>query len=252
MVTKRSQTKRLTVFSRRKNTCVSNNLFLRYCSTFLWLMTTTNGAIKNVILLLHVHKTFPLLYYSRQRTAWKSKAKKMAKRRVNERKRWFFNLYTTRLKKQTHWPCLIRQSRSFEVSTAQHKNIPNASTNCNMVVKSVIRNLQSVLWYSTAISYCQVVIHNLKAQYNLTSWSFWRIKCLFSVYTVSFDWNRTTPCHLKGNGCSILRLTGLCSSKTRPSEHLVMAINQPLKRTDHDCWWVANLSGDTGASGPWK
>ncbi len=79
MVTKRSQTKRLTVFSRRKNTCVSNNLFLRYCSTFLWLMTTTNGAIKNVILLLHVHKTFPLLYYSRQRTAWKSKAKKWRK-----------------------------------------------------------------------------------------------------------------------------------------------------------------------------
>ncbi len=129
---------------------------------------------------------------------------------------------------------------------------PNASTNCNMAVKSVIMNLQSVLWYSTNVSYRQVVIHNLKAQCNLTSWSFWRIKCLFSVYTVSLDWNRTTPCHLKGNGCSILRLTGLWPSKTRPSEHLVMAINQPLKRTDHDCWWVTNSRGDTGASGPSK
>lgn len=37
-------------------------------------------------------------------------------------------------KKQIRWPCLICQSCSFKDST-KHKNIPNASTNCEMTIK---------------------------------------------------------------------------------------------------------------------
>lgn len=130
---------------------------------------------------------------------------------------------------------------SFEVSTKHTKKTsPMHRPTAKWPLKCVITNLQSVLWYSTAVSYHQVMIHTLEAQCHLTSWSFWRTECLLHSITWLKQNSGVSP-----EGQQLLvttklspRLTGLRPSKTRHSEHLVMAINQLLKRTDHDRWWV--------------
>lgn len=89
--------------------CMRNNLFSHYCCTFLWPRTSTNGAIKNVILLC-VHKTHQPLYYSCPWPTWMSGEK--WQRREEGRTKWFFPCFKSRSRK-TNPPAMHHQSISL-------------------------------------------------------------------------------------------------------------------------------------------
>lgn len=181
----------------------------------------------------------------------------MAKRRGNERKRQFFIFYTTGpKKKQIRWPCLICQSCSFKDST-KHKNIPNASTNCEMTIKmcNYKFTISLIIFHS-----CELASGDDSHPKSTMSFDLMKflanqmlIKCLHSIAWLKQNSGMSPEGQqLLVTTELMLRLTGLRPSKTRHSEHLVLAINQLLKRTDQDRWWATDSSGDTNAAGPSK
>lgn len=140
------------------------------------------------------------------------------------------------------------------------------STNCKSPwpSKSVSINLQSVLQYYTAVSYPQVMIQTLKSHMSFAlikflphQWQIYRSNSyLVSIHLIETEqnyvtWRATAAYNHQTDlvGQSVEgQLTRLWPSKIRHSKHPDTAINQPLKRTNHKCWWVTNSSSYTNTA----